>query len=202
MRNRHFARRIGTKFAVTAKGTVIKMDLNKALELLRPWGLNQYNEVDMTKLVYDDEVRKMCEANSCGRYGKTWACPPGVGTLAEWKEKIFSHKHAVLFNYIGKLEDSFDFEGMMAAATEFGDIIHGIKAELVADGEDDCLLFGAGGCSLCEKCSYPDEPCRNPDRMVPSVEACGMHVSNTANNCGFKYINGANTVTYFGMLVF
>ena len=25
------------------------------------------------------EVRQMCEANTCGMYGKRWSCPPGCG---------------------------------------------------------------------------------------------------------------------------
>ncbi|MGL4546793.1 DUF2284 domain-containing protein, partial [Eubacterium aggregans] len=29
----------------------------------------------METLVVNTEVHKMCEANTCGQYGKNWACP-------------------------------------------------------------------------------------------------------------------------------
>ena len=65
------------------------------------------------------------------------------------------------------------------------------------------LHLGAGGCHLCEVCAKKTgEPCRHPDRAVASLEAYGVNVSALARLCGMKYINGENTVTYFGALFF
>lgn len=62
-------------------------------------------------------------------------------------------------------------------------------------------LAGAGGCSLCgDACTYPDAPCRHPDRARRSMEACGMEVTTLAKDCGIHYMNGENTVTYFSIL--
>jgi len=41
-----------------------------------------------------------------------------------------------------------------------------------------------------------------PDRAMPSLEAYGINVSLLAKTSGMKYINGANTVTYFGAVLF
>ncbi len=57
--------------------------------------------------------------------------------------------------------------------------------------------LGCEGCNLCPICTYPDAPCRHPDRAIPSVEACGIHVVEFSRNIGLKYNNGPNTVTYF-----
>ena len=35
-----------------------------------------------------------------------------------------------------------------------------------------------------------------------SLEAYGIHVSKLAETAGMKYINGQNTVTYFGAVLF
>ena len=49
--------------------------------------LNQIAEVPKEKLIFSEEVRRMCERNDCGSYAKNWMCPPGVGPVAEWYAK-------------------------------------------------------------------------------------------------------------------
>ena len=46
------------------------------------------------------------------------------------------------------------------------------------------------------------EPCRHPDRALASLESYGMDVYNTTRSTPLQYINGANTVTYFGMVLY
>ena len=64
------------------------------------------------------------------------------------------------------------------------------------------LSLGNEGCELCASCTYPDAPCRFPDRAGPSVEAWGINVMLLAKQLGVKYNNGPNTVTYFSMILF
>jgi predicted metal-binding protein len=47
-----------------------------------------------------------------------------------------------------------------------------------------------------------DEPCRHPDLAMASLEAYGFNVSRLAAAADMKYINGQNTVTYFGAVLF
>ena len=162
--------------------------------------LNQIAEVPKEKLVFSEEVRRMCERNDCGSYAKNWMCPPGIGPVAEWKERMLRYSTAVLFNHVGRIEDSFDIESMMEAGKTFGGIVREIKGILDGAGAD-YLLFGAGGCSLCPVCSYPQAPCRRPGEAIPSVEACGRFIAKLAGPCGFRYINGQNTVTHFGLVM-
>ena len=61
---------------------------------------------------FRDYVIEACAMNYCGRYNKTWQCPPGVGKLEDLKEKCLSFKNALLFTTMHALEDSFDIEGM------------------------------------------------------------------------------------------
>ena len=39
-----------------------------------------YDHIDLNTLEFSDRVRWICE-HECPMYGKTWACPPGVGTV-------------------------------------------------------------------------------------------------------------------------
>lgn len=177
------------------------MNFEELKTLLSDISFNQIEEIDKNKLVFSEEVRKICEGNGCGRYGKTWMCPPGIGPVADWKKRVMAYEHAVLFNYVGAIEDSFDIETMMEIGTQFDAVVRDIKQRLDHAGAD-FLLFGAGSCQLCKPCSYPDAPCKRPNDAIPSVESCGLFVAKIAEPCGFKYINGENTVTYFGLVMF
>ena len=65
------------------------------------------------------------------------------------------------------------------------------------------MHLSCGGCHLCERCVKPSgEPCRKPDQALPSLEGYGVDVYQTVRNTTLRYINGTNTVTYFGMILF
>ena len=47
-----------------------------------------------------------------------------------------------------------------------------------------------------------DLPCRAPEEALSSLEAYGINVYQTVKKTALKYINGQNTVTYFGAILF
>ena len=149
---------------------------------------------------FSKEVVEMCKANLCGKYGTCWTCPPGVGELDALEKKIKGYKNAYVFSCKYDLEDSFDFEGMMEGQQSTRDVLSEILKKLDAAGIS-YMALGCEGCNLCEKCTYPDAPCRFPDKAVASVEACGISVVELSKNIGIKYNNGANTVTYFCIIL-
>ena len=60
-----------------------------------------------------------------------------------------------------------------------------------------------GGCGLCPRCAKAAGlPCRHPDRALPSLEGYGIDVYNTARHTALRYVNGPNTGTYFGLVLF
>ena len=150
---------------------------------------------------FSAEVTKACEQNLCGRYGKSWTCPPGVGDREMWEQRVKSYDRAVVFTCKYELEDSFDFEGMMEGQQHTKRILFEILDTLRADGVR-FLALGCEGCALCEQCTYPDAPCRFPEKAVVSVEACGIHVAELAKKIGIRYHNGENTGTYFCIVLF
>lgn len=61
----------------------------------------------------------------------------------------------------------------------------------------------AGGCGVCKTCAKrTGESCRFPEKAMPSLEAYGVNVSALAKASNMNYINGQNTVTYFGAVLF
>jgi len=164
--------------------------------------VNQADFFDPAVLTFTDDVRHMCEQNTCGRYGRAWNCPPVCGTVAELEAACLSYKSGILVNIVTRISDSFDWEGMMEGGRGLCKLLVSVKGH--ADGLDmkDYRIFGGGGCYGCENCSYPDTPCFHPDLLFTPIEACGINVLQFAKDAGFKYINGQNTVTFFGMIMY
>lgn len=169
-------------------------------ELLRQAGVFEYGLVDTAKIRFTKEVRGMCEVNTCRKYGSTWACPPAIGTVEECRERVQKYDTMLVFSGKYDLEDSFDFEGMTAGGKKFKETCRAVH-KAVSQYMDDYLILANEGCDTCKECTYPDAPCRFPDQTHGSLEGYGIFVSELAEQAGIHYINGANTVTYFGALV-
>jgi predicted metal-binding protein len=102
----------------------------------------------------------------------------------------------VVFTTKYALEDSFDIEGMQEAGKIHGGLTADMRKQFGA-----YPVYGAGGCRVCNTCSYP-EPCRFPGRAISAVEAAGINVTALSRLANLKYNNGPDTVTYFSMILF
>ena len=150
---------------------------------------------------FDISLRKSCEMNTCGSYGKNWACPPLVGEAEVLIAQAKQYQTAVVFQNIFPLEDSFDIEGMNAAKMKHERTTLDFR-KWANQNLRDFLLLGAGGCQICRECAAVlQKPCRHPEWKTASLEAYSVFVSALAERCGLKYINGANTVTYFSVVL-
>lgn len=175
------------------------MDLN--IQQMQAIGISQYGVIKSQQIIFSEEVRDICEKNSCRNYGTTWACPPAIGTLEACREKSLSFEHALVFNAVYPLEDSFDFEGMTQGHKMFKDVCDRLYS-LVENQQTEFILLSNESCIRCNSCTYPDTPCRFSKNLYPSIEGYGILVANLAESANIKYINGQNTVTYFGMLLY
>ena len=151
----------------------------------------------------DAAFRRMCEANACGVYGKCWMCPPDVGGIDELMASVASYDYALVYQTVSALEDSYDFEGMQEAKKQHYKLSAALRALFAQKGISISLHLGCGGCGVCEVCAKRNgEVCRFPHLALPSLEAYGVNVSKLAATASMKYINGQDTVTYFGAVLF
>ncbi|MBQ3709057.1 MAG: DUF2284 domain-containing protein [Clostridia bacterium] len=151
----------------------------------------------------DAGFRKMCEQNLCGNYGRSWMCPPDAGPIEELMAEVRTYSFILVYQTVGELEDSYDFEGMMEAGARHNQVVNRVRNAMKAEPLSKVLHLGAGGCRMCEVCAKKTgEPCRHPELAMSSLETYGINVSELAKAAGMKYINGQNTVTYFGAALF
>ena len=170
-----------------------------------PLSLGAYraNVIETKEISLDRAFRDMCASNACGVYGKCWMCPPDVGDINVLMNEVGKYDYALVYQTVTELEDSYDFEGMIAAKKQSYPIAQSLRKTFGDPKFTKVLHLGAGGCGVCEVCSKrTDEPCRFPEKAMPSLEAYGINVSELAKASGMKYINGQDTVTYFGAVLF
>ncbi|MEG0378297.1 MAG: DUF2284 domain-containing protein, partial [Eubacterium sp.] len=139
------------------------MQDKKMAEIAKAFGFFTVAALDVKTVKSNAEVRKMCEANTCRKYNKNWTCPPACGTIQRCQEKIAAYKNGILLQTVGVIEDSFDFEGMMALEVihkeNFADFV-----EKARKTYPDMLPLNVGCCTVCKTCTYPDNPCRQPEK--------------------------------------
>ena len=169
--------------------------MEKLKEYLRSLGFNDCGTVDAAEVKFRQEIRGMCEVNTCRMYGTTWACPPAVGTVEECRDRVQAYDKMLVINGLYQLEDSFDFEGMTDGAKKFRESSRALN-EALAPYRSQYILLSNEGCDLCAKCTYPEEPCRFPEKMISSMEAYGMVVLEVCRANGLQYYYGADHMAY------
>ncbi|NLI54874.1 MAG: DUF2284 domain-containing protein [Clostridiales bacterium] len=179
--------------------------MQSAIELaeqIEAMGAFRAAAIEVDAIPFDTAFRDACRQNSCGFYNRCWTCPPDAGEIDELIARVRAYRYAVAFQTVSSLEDSYDMEGMHAAAAAHNRLTLKIQ-DLLSTLAPESMVLGAGACGICKTCTKPDGlPCRFPDRAILSLEACGIDVSALAKRCGLRYINGKNTVTYFGIALY
>ena len=141
------------------------------------------------------EVRQMCEKNTCHMYNKNWSCPPGCGDLKACQEKIDRYQEGIIVQTVGQLEDPMDGETMMETEDLHKKNFYAFEKEL-RKRWPDMLPIGAGCCTRCKECTYPEAPCRFPGQSFSSMEAYGMLVTQVCKANGMEYYYGPCTIAY------
>lgn len=153
--------------------------------------------MDVTKLDVLQDVRDACKSNKCGAYNTTWACPPAFGDLEASEAMLRKYTRGLLVQSVQVLEDEFDWEGIEELGKRHGENFRKLHERLKKD-YPGMLALGAGGCKICAKCTYPDAPCRFPEKMTYSMEGFGLFVSRVCEQCGIPYYHGKGTMTFSG----
>lgn len=155
------------------------------------------------RVVLSEQFRDICKGNQCGKYGRCWMCPPDLPSVPEVMERVRSYRHVLWYQTVAPLEDSFDIEGMMDAKDSHVKLSQRLQKAAAPMLPENSLHLSCGGCHLCATCAKEEGlPCRMPDKAMPSLEGYCVDVYNTTKDTELKYINGQNTVTYFGAILF
>ena len=161
-------------------------------------GFTKTGRLDTAAIKIRQEVREACAADKCHAYGKNWSCPPACGSLEECEKQIRRYKTGLILQTTGGMEDSFDYEAITHIGEEHNVHLRVFqeKLGLLITGDRPWLLLGAGCCKNCELCTCPHSPCRSPEKMIVSMEAMGIFVSELCKANDIPYYYGPNTLTF------
>lgn len=162
--------------------------------------LVQYCWLQTDEIPFSERVRVICR-EECPRYGTSWSCPPGVGTVEQCRNRCMEYEGAFIYSTIAEVTDITNMEETLATRSGHESVTRRIR-EIFRKNDMDTLALSGESCHICSRCGYPEEPCRFPEKMIPCVEGYGIVVPLLAEKTGMVFENGSNVVTWFGMILY
>lgn len=157
---------------------------------------------DTRDIVFDPAFRPYCAENLCGQYGANYSCPPDCGSVEEMKQRILSHKKALVLQTIWQVRDYADAPAIKHAKKEHNAAQLRLIKKLRELGHGG-LMVGASGCALCQPCAQTQGlPCNFPELKYSCMSAYCIFVKKLADTCGMEYDCGEGLLGLFGMYVF
>jgi predicted metal-binding protein len=168
---------------------------------LAEFPLFAYGFIDPKKLDFTQRVRYICQSE-CPMYGKSWACPPAVGSVENCKGKCCAYADCLMIATITEVSDIANLEESLATRGDHEALTNEI-ADLLRQQGIAPYILSTEACAECERCAYLDgQPCRFPERMHPCVESHGINVVPAMEELGIPFISGENLVTWVSLLLF
>jgi len=189
----------------------VEKDLEVLCKLAKELRATDAASLDAKNVVVDERARLKCSVPICDDYGLNLMCPPNVMSIQAFREILAKYNHAILIQIeapippemreeIRKAEDvaalykSARFidsyrKTFNPVRSRLHRIVHKVEAQSFALGYRFATGFIAGSCRLCKECVAisSHEPCRQPFRARPSMEAVGIDVFKTAENAGLPF---------------
>lgn len=177
--------------------------LNRVLleEQLSELPLYVYHFFDPQTLEFSDRIRWICQ-HECPMYGKSWACPPGVGSVAACRDACLAYENVLLISTITEVSDIASITQTLATRPDHEAVTNAVRDLFRAQGVEPYVL-STESCAECSRCAYLDgEPCRFPERMHPCVESHGINILPLIEELGLSFQYGENVVTWFSLLLY
>ena len=177
------------------------MDKTLFEQQLQDFPLYMYAYIDPKSIEFSPRIRHICQSE-CPMYGKTWACPPGVGAVEDCKAKCLGYNNCLLIGTITEVEDGTNIEEGLATRPEHEKVTNQVRDLMRQQGVQPYIL-STEACAVCERCAYLDGlPCRLPGKMHPCVESHGINLIPVLEENGLEFQYGGNMVTWYSLLFF
>ena len=177
------------------------IDREKLEAALSELPLYTYHFINSQELEFSDRIRWICE-HECPMYGKTWACPPGVGGVPHCKAKCLQYENCLMISTITEVADISNIEETLATRPGHEKITNQVRDIMRELGVNPYIL-STEACTICARCAIEDGlPCRLPGRMHPCVESHGINILPLLERLGLAFQYGENIVTWFSLLFF
>ncbi len=176
-------------------------DREKIEQQLSELPLYIYAWINPEDLEFSQRVRWICE-NECSMYGKSWACPPGVGSVECCREKCLSYKNCLLVSSITEVADIADLDETLSTRSDHEALTDQVGS-LLRQQQIEPYILSTEACTICPRCAFLDgNPCSFPEKMHPCVESQGINIIPVLEENGLEFQYGCNVVTWVSLLFF
>ena len=127
------------------------MNQKKIEEGLTQFPVCEYAFIDIADITFLDQVRHICKTE-CPQYGKSWSCPPAVGTVEECKERCSQYTGGFIFTTIAEVNDIANMEETLATRIEHEKITRQVR-DLFAEQTEAIQVLSTESCAICKKCA-------------------------------------------------
>ena len=177
------------------------MDKEKLEQQLLELPLYTYFYTDPRQLEFSNRIRYICQTE-CPRYGKSWACPPGVGSVEACKAKCLEYSECLVIGTITECQDIADMEETLATRPDHEALTDQVR-QLLRDMGVEPYILSTDSCAICKNCTYPQgKTCCHPDRMHPCIESHGINLIPTLEENGLEFQYGGNIITWYSLLFY
>ena len=84
------------------------MNFKPIEDFITQFPIYQYAFIKTEDVEFNDKVRAICK-KECPRYGKSWSCPPAVGSVDKCRETCMEYPYVLLFSSVAEVPDYSDF---------------------------------------------------------------------------------------------
>ena len=170
-------------------------------EQLSQLPLYTYHFFSPGELEFNDRIRWICQ-HECPMYGKTWACPPGVGEVSQCRSRCLGYENCLMIATMAEVSDISNMAETLATRPDHEAITDQVRDIFRSAGIEPYIL-STEACGICDRCAYLDGlPCRFPEKMHPCVESHGINVVPVMESVGLEFQFGQNIVTWISLLFF
>lgn len=162
--------------------------------------LYQYAFIRTRDLKFSQRIRWICE-HECPMYNTNWACPPAVGSVEACKARCMAFEEALIIATVTEVGDISDMAQTLSTRPAHEEITRQVLERVRAQARET-LVLSTEACAICQHCSWPEAPCRHPERMFPCVESHGIVVTALAEYMDIDFYAEGNLVTWFSLIFY
>ena len=177
------------------------MSMNEYLQYATGLGFTHAEYADRLAVQCRPDLRTFCNPDQCTSFGTSWVCPPGCGTLEECRERAAGFHSGIILQSVSQVPSGVGRRFKMKRLQRAHNLKFLKLAERVRNDGHTALPLTTGGCILCQTCTYPNEPCREPGRRFHSLSAYGIDVSALCGQVGLDFAFHNDSVTYVACLL-
>lgn len=180
------------------------MDQLKELKMcISTKDIYRMKEVLPTELIISQEVRDACIKNKCGQYGNNFMCPPHIGEIQAFKEKLKQYHNGIFVLVKDEVDNPSDLNEFYKSADLLHRIMIDIEKKAKELGYKEAAALIGGNCKLCKPCNAKlgKENCAYPHLARTSLEAVGIDVIHSCEKKGITIEFKEDEVTWVGLLL-